>query len=215
MIRYKFMFWQNQNCIVCKKDLKCREAAVIEQYYRATERSPGFFPRLPVFPAGPKDWKQRQSLNNNYYKYNSRSGPFSCVLSKMSPLRPSLAVWHNWKERLQFFPRPCPSTNPLLSWSPRQYLLAGNWGHPVHCSRRCTWPRTLCRRMWTTWTESEMITCLTLTKECTFINLRVLPSPDSEGFVGEGEGRFPLGGLSDTPDSLEETRRKKNLQTVN
>lgn len=34
----------------------------------------------------------------------------------------------------------------------------------------------------------------------------VLPSPDSEGFVGEGEGRFPLGGLSDTPDSLEDKK---------
>lgn len=34
----------------------------------------------------------------------------------------------------------------------------------------------------------------------------VLPSPESEGFVGEGEGRFPLGGLSDTPDSLEEEK---------
>lgn len=36
-----------------------------------------------------------------------------------------------------------------------------------------------------------------------------LPSPDSEDFVGEGEGRFPLGGLSDTPDSLD-TRKKKH-----
>lgn len=37
----------------------------------------------------------------------------------------------------------------------------------------------------------------------------VLPSPESEGLVGEGEGRFPLGGLSDTPDSLEETKGGK------
>lgn len=41
----------------------------------------------------------------------------------------------------------------------------------------------------------------------------MLPSPESEGFVGEGEGRFPLGGLSDIPGSLEETRKKqKNVQ---
>lgn len=62
---------------------------------------------------------------------------------KISLQRMSLAVWHNWKERLPFFPRPFRSTNPLLSWSPRQHLLAGSWGHPVRCSRRCTWPRTL------------------------------------------------------------------------
>lgn len=43
----------------------------------------------------------------------------------------------------------------------------------------------------------------------THMFIHVLPSPDSEGFVGDGEGRFPLGGLSDTPDSLEETRKKK------
>lgn len=43
--------------------------------------------------------------------------------------------------------------------------------------------------------------------------LFILPSPESEGFVGEGEGRFPLGGLSDIPDSLEKTRKKIYLYT--
>lgn len=60
-----------------------------------------------------------------------------------------------------------------------------------------------------TWTKSMTITHQTFTKKCTFACLRLLPSPDSEGFVGEGEGRFPLGGLSDTPDSLDETRKNK------
>lgn len=32
----------------------------------------------------------------------------------------------------------------------------------------------------------------------------LLPSPDSEAFVGEGEGLFPFGGLSDTIESLKE-----------
>ena len=36
-----------------------------------------------------------------------------------------------------------------------------------------------------------------------------LPSPDSVDFVGEGDGRFPLGGLSDIPDSLSDTRDKR------
>lgn len=43
----------------------------------------------------------------------------------------------------------------------------------------------------------------------------MLPSPESEGFVGEGEGRFPLGGLSDIPDSLQKTRQKNaTLQNI-
>lgn len=36
-----------------------------------------------------------------------------------------------------------------------------------------------------------------------------LPSPDSEGFAGEDEGRFPLGGLSDIPASLGDMRANK------
>lgn len=39
--------------------------------------------------------------------------------------------------------------------------------------------------------------------------LGALPSPDSDGLVGEGEGRFPLGGLSDTAHSLQEEMRKE------
>lgn len=52
-----------------------------------------------------------------------------------------------------------------------------------------------------------VIICLTFTghTQSDFYVLCVLPSPDSESLVGEGEGRFPLGGLSITPASLEET----------
>lgn len=46
-------------------------------------------------------------------------------------------------------------------------------------------------------------------KKCAFVCLSAIPSPDSEDFVGEGEGRFPLGGLSDTTDSLE--KKKKHI----
>lgn len=35
-----------------------------------------------------------------------------------------------------------------------------------------------------------------------------LPSPGSEGFVGDGGGLFPLGGLSDTTESLNERDRQ-------
>lgn len=41
---------------------------------------------------------------------------------------------------------------------------------------------------------------------------QLLPSPVSEGFVGEAVGRFPLGGLSDNPDSLMETRINKKTE---
>lgn len=38
-----------------------------------------------------------------------------------------------------------------------------------------------------------------------------LPSPESLGLVGEGDGRFPLGGLSDIPDSLERARKRSGF----
>lgn len=61
--------------------------------------------------------------------------------------------------------------------------------------------------MWAKWTEpreSEIFT--KLTEKCASVCLSAIPSPDSEDFVGEGEGRFPLGGLSDTADSLEKEK---------
>lgn len=63
--------------------------------------------------------------------------------------------------------------------------------------------------------ETQLLLSL-LQKECTWTGLSALPSPDSEGFVGDGEGRFPLGGLSDTPVSLggDKADRKKNLDIV-
>lgn len=34
----------------------------------------------------------------------------------------------------------------------------------------------------------------------------MLPSPNSDGFVGDREGLFPLGGLSETTESLHEKK---------
>lgn len=45
---------------------------------------------------------------------------------------------------------------------------------------------------------------------CCFIRL---PSPESEGFAGEDEGRFPLGGLSDIPGSLGNNKELPKLAT--
>lgn len=58
--------------------------------------------------------------------------------------------------------------------------------------------------------ESQIFT--TLTEKCASVCLSAVPSPDSEDFVGEGDGRFPLGGLSDTTDSLEKKKNNLNFQ---
>lgn len=63
--------------------------------------------------------------------------------STKSPLRSSPAAWRSWRGKRQFCPQQLRSTNRPLSWSLPPRLLAENWGRPVRCSHRCTWPHTL------------------------------------------------------------------------
>lgn len=138
-----------------------------DQCRRVNKSSPGFFPRLPVFPADPRAYKKpktRQSLDNPHFKSTNRS-----VLGQTSPLRQNLVVWHSWRGRLLFFHLLFPSTNLLLSSSPQQFLLAGNWGHPVRCSRRCTWPHILCKN------HNDRLKWLPFAQGCTKVGVCYLP----------------------------------------
>lgn len=176
--------WQNQISFICEK---CREAVVKEQTPQCNWKLTWFLSQAACLPCLSQRLKT-QDINNNYYKSTRRFSLLSYVRSRTSPLMQSLVVWHNWKERLPFFLRSFQSTSPLLFWSPWRYLPAGSWGRLVQCSRRCTWPRTLCGYTRTTKFKSKLFWILQKNL-CSYVNLRYLLQT-LRALLGKGKAVF-------------------------